>query len=137
MAERLDPFDLQSAPFRDVDDQAPQALAGRRTEARPLSDVPQPRLVAVLGLEAVLHVEPLALGRLRPRLHDPIAVLRVDVTEPRVRVVDPGARRVSEQTFDRVGDRGEPAGLDRRLPDDRVGVAEHVQDAPEPTSRGE
>ncbi len=82
VAHGLDPLQLEASSFRDVDDHPAQFRLrpdGRRDE---LTDVPEPRLAAVLPRDAVLDVQPLAVRRLRPGVDDSVSVVRVHVLEP-------------------------------------------------------
>ena len=120
VAHGLDLLELDPSSLRDVDDQATKPGLRTNGRGRELADVPEPRLTAVLRREAILDVEPLALGRFGPGIDDSVPVVRMHALEPGTRILDPLARRVAEQVRDGVRDGGELPRLRPRLPDDRM-----------------
>ena len=133
VAHGLDLLELDPSSLRDVDDQAAQPGLRTNGRGRELAHVPEPRLTAVLRREAILDVEPLALDRLGPGIDDSVTVVRMHALEPGTRILDPLAGRVAEQVRDGVRDGGELPRLGPRLPDDRMAVAEHVEDTAKPS----
>ena len=129
----LDLLELDPASLRDVHDQAPKSRFRPNGRGRELAHVPEPRLTTVLGGEAILDVEPIALRRPHPGIDDSVPVVRMHALEPGPRILDPLAGRVAEQVRDAVRDEGEIPRLRPRLPHDRMTVAEHVEDTAEPS----